>query len=321
MNKCVINRRHLSLVTVTLTICLLGIFSAQGQYRMNFGLSRQQPEQTLPTGKAPTQKAVLLPRKVQPGTADPMGNCMYSLNNGWEITGNMNHMLGGASVFDETYDSRGWYDAVVPGTVLTSLVAAGVYPDPYFGLNNLAIPDSLCRKDWWYRTTFETPSEEKDKLAWLSFEGINYKARVWLNGSMIGEIHGAFSRGKFKVTELLKQKGRNVLVVQILPPHNPGIPHEQSARSGMGPNGGQLALDGPTFISSEGWDWVPGIRDRNMGIWQDVRLCFTGSITASDPQIITDLPLPDTSSALGIFPFFPIAGTSWHFPFWSYSNP
>jgi hypothetical protein len=34
-----------------------------------------------------------------------------------------------------------------------------------------------------------------------------------------------------------------------------------------------------------------------MGIWQDVSLSFTGSVTASDPQIITDLPLPDTTSA------------------------
>lgn len=25
-------------------------------------------------------------------------------------------------------------------------------------------------------------------------------------------------------------------------------------------------MDGPTFISSEGWDWIPGIRDRNIGI-------------------------------------------------------
>lgn len=89
----------------------------------------------------------------------------------------------------------------------------------------------------------------------------------------------------------------NVLAVKIYPPYNPGIPHEQSKAAGRGPNGGQLCLDGPTFISSEGWDWIPGIRDRNIGIWQDVTLAYTGDVTLAYPQVVTDLPLPDTSSA------------------------
>ena len=58
-----------------------------------------------------------------------------------------------------------------------------------------------------------------------------------------------------------------------------------------------VVISTPTFISSEGWDWIPGIRDRNIGIWQDVTLEFTGDVTLADPQVITDLPLPDTSYA------------------------
>jgi hypothetical protein len=267
------------------------------QYRMNFGLTRMQPDSTIPKGIGALHSPVKKEKVNVQGKLLAEGHCVYRINTGWEITDGMAHLIGHQSVFDENYNTNGWYNAVVPGTVLTSLVAAGVYPDPYFGLNNLAIPDSLCRKDWWYRTTFESPASERGKMAWLCFEGINYKAKIWLNGKLLGEIHGAFNRGKFAVKDVLKESGKNVLLVQVLPPNNPGIPHEQSARSGMGPNGGQLAMDGPTFISSEGWDWVPGIRDRNMGIWQDVKLCFTGNVTAADPQIISDLPLPDTSSA------------------------
>lgn len=59
----------------------------------------------------------------------------------------------------------------------------------------------------------------------------------------------------------------------------------------------QLCLDGPTFISSEGWDWVPGIRDRNIGIWQDVHLRFTNGIRLHDTQVVTHLALPDTTVA------------------------
>ena len=32
--------------------------------------------------------------------------------------------------------TEGWLPAVVPGTVLNSLVHDGVYPEPYYGLNN-----------------------------------------------------------------------------------------------------------------------------------------------------------------------------------------
>jgi len=277
-----------------LLLCRSGLVA---QKQLNFGLTRPQPAATLPKGKAPFQKPVEKPRSGQAGKATPSGKSVYTLSSGWELTDDVTYLLDNAPVFSENINSTGWHDAVVPGTVLTSLVAAGKFPDPYFGLNNLSITDSLCRKDWWYRTTFDSPAEERGKLAWLCFNGINYKARIWLNGKYLGDIKGAFTRGIFRVTDYLKTKGRNVLLVQILPPDNPGIPNEQSALSGMGKNGGQHTMDGPTFFATEGWDWIPGIRDRDMGIWQDVQLYYTGEVTFSDPQVITDLPLPDTSSA------------------------
>ena len=63
-----------------------------------------------------------------------------------------------------------------------------------------------------------------------------------------------------------------MIAVRVSPPPHPGIPHEESIAAGPGENGGWVALDGPTFAASEGWDWIPGIRDRNTGIWQDVEL-------------------------------------------------
>jgi len=47
--------------------------------------------------------------------------------------------------------------AMVPGAVLTTLVTRGFYPDPSCGLNNLAIPETLSREDW-YRTSFDLPA-------------------------------------------------------------------------------------------------------------------------------------------------------------------
>jgi Exo-beta-D-glucosaminidase Ig-fold domain/Glycosyl hydrolases family 2/Glycosyl hydrolases family 2, sugar binding domain/Glycosyl hydrolases family 2, TIM barrel domain len=281
--------------------CTFGSNYAFAQKQLNFGLTKPQPFESLPKGKEPLQQAEKKPRSGQAGKAILKGNSLYAIDNGWELTDDVTKIITTSGLFNEQVNTKGWNDAVVPGTILTSLVAAGVYPDPYFGLNNLAITDSLCRKEWWYRTTFETPGGENDKLAWLTFNAINYKSRVWINGHYLGEMSGAFIRGMFRVDAYLKKSGKNVLLVQILPPNNPGIPDEQSAVSGMGKNGGVHTMDGPVFFSTEGWDWIPGIRDRNMGIWQDVTLHFTGNVTSADPQVITNLPLPDTTTATVAF--------------------
>ncbi len=268
-----------------------------GQGKTNFGLTRPQPDASLPVGisklDVPAKKGKL--PAISKLIKNDQGN--YQLNNGWELADGNTVTANEQSIFSANYNSNKWYNAVVPGTVLTTLVQQGVYPDPYIGLNNMAIPEDLCRKDWWYRISFSAPSEDVNKIAWLQLNGINYKADIWLNGKLIGSMKGAFVSGNFNVTGIIQKDKKNILAVHIYPPPNPGIPHEQSKLAGMGPNGGQLALDGPTFISSEGWDWVPGIRDRNIGIWQDVQLHYTKAVTLSNPQVITDLPLPDTSSA------------------------
>ena len=282
-----------SLIALVLFTSLTGTVSAQ--YRQNFGLVRHQPDSTLPRGKAPFDIPVRKAKASVSSAPTAIGTGEYLLNRGWEMADVLTALKG--QVLSDGLDTKDWYDATVPGTVLTTLVDQGVYPDPYMGLNNMAIPDTLCRQDWWYRLSFHTPEPTAGKHAWLHFDGINYKAIFFLNGKLLGQTQGAFRRTRFDVTGHLRPDGRNILVVHILPPPNPGIPHEQSFLAGMGPNGGQLALDGPTFISSEGWDWVPGIRDRNIGIWQDVRLRYTGDVAIIDPQVVTDLPLPDTTRA------------------------
>ena len=88
-----------------------------------------------------------------------------------------------------------------------------------------------------------------------------------------------------------------MVAVRVSPPPHPGIPHEQSIRAGTGLNGGQLAIDGPTFVATEGWDWIPGIRDRNTGLWRPVELIAHGDVEIGDAKIVTDLPLPRIDSA------------------------
>lgn len=279
-------------ITLFTLLLLLPAFAAA---QLNFGLSSPQPESNLPKSKAPRPTCERKAFVTEQSSLVPTAEGNFAIEGGWQMIEDATLTDEGITVWD-TATTKGWYNATVPGTVLTTLVEQGVYPDPYYGLNNLYIPESLCRQDWWYRVSFESPETSLGEQYTLLFNGINYKAQVWLNGEYLGNIAGAFTRATFPISHLLRQDGQNTLVVKIIPPHNPGIPHEQEFNS-AGPNGGVLCLDGPTFICSEGWDWVPGIRDRNIGIWQSVELQRSGSVHLSDPHIITDLPLPDTSSA------------------------
>jgi hypothetical protein len=193
----------------------------------------------------------------------------------------------------------GWYKATVPGTVLTTLVNNGVYPEPLYGENNRPdkIPESLCRTSYWYRTDVAVPADYAGKRMWLNFEGINYTADVWVNGKRAGTVKGAFARGIFDVTDLVQAGQTAAIAVRINPPPHPGNPQEQTVALGTGGNGGALMQDGPTFGCTVGWDWIPAIRDRDMGIWQKVTLSTTGPVRIDDPSVSSDLPLPRTDAA------------------------
>lgn len=277
---------------LALLILSIGIVVNLFSQEYNFGLHERQ--KMLPKGKAPIVSSIPKMRIEKQGKLTLDKDNEYIISEGWDMIEAWKTVS--QPILDADCDLKDWYNATVPGTVLTTLVDQGVYPDPYIGLNNMQIPDTLCRMDWWYRVKFNLPDDFKQKeFAQVLFNGINYKAQIWLNGVCIGSMKGAFKRGIFDVGHLLKGKD-NVLAVQIFPPDNPGIPHEANMED-FGPNGGAMCLDGPTFIATEGWDWMPAIRDRSIGIWQDVRLCAGGPVLIEDPQVITDLPLPDTTSA------------------------
>src|ERR1700728_1427451 len=221
------------------------------------------------------------------------------LSSGWQLQSAAKISQGGMEISSAGFHPDGWDAATVPGTVLTSLVNDGIYPEPLYGENNRPdkIPEGLSRTAYWYRTTFKAPGEYRGKKIWLNFDGINYCAEVWVNGDRAGSIRGAFTRGLFDVTAMVKPGQEAVLAVLIKPQPHPGTPHEHTLANGMGSNGGITAIDGPTFLCSMGWDWIPAIRDRDSGIWQKVFLSATGPVVIKDTLVTTKLPLPDLSSA------------------------
>ena len=215
-----------------------------------------------------------------------------SLRDGWAIQSSAEVAASGDAISTESYSTSAWYPATLPSTVIATLVRQRVFADPYVGTNlreipgttyaagtnfsNLAMPPgSPFRVPWWFRTKFPVPQDYAGKTVWLHFDGINYRASVWLNGRQIAtpdKMVGAWRVFDFDVTRLVTPGEPATLAVEIWPPQ----PDD-------------LAI---TFV-----DWNPLPADKDMGIWRDVSLTATGPVALRYPQVISKLDLPSLDKA------------------------
>ena len=170
--------------------------------------------------------------------------------------------------------------------MLTSYYNAGAIPDPNYGDNQLAISDSFFYADFWYRNEFTIPAPAPGQHVWLNFDGINWKAEVFFNGEKLGRIEGGFMRGRFDVTGLVQARREERLAVRVEKNATPGSVKEKTFDN-PDKNGGALGADNPTYHASIGWDWIPTIRGRDTGIWNNVYLTTTGPVTVEDPFVIS----------------------------------
>ena len=203
------------------------------------------------------------------------------LHNGWTVQTSRKIQATGDVISTPKFQTKGWYRTSVPMTVLAVQVAAGEFPDPYYGMNLRKIPgvaaykigetfsdkpipdDSPYAVSWWYRTEFPTPANHRH--VGLHFDGINNRANVWVNGKKIADakdVAGAYRTFEFDITPELAKTGRNVLAVEVF----------AQTLNDLGVN----------------WaDWNPTPPDKNMGLWQDVYLTTSGPVEIRYPAVVT----------------------------------
>lgn len=220
---------------------------------------------------------------------EPMADGTQYLRGGnWRLQRASEVTQDGTLISSPDFDAQSWLPAKVPGTVLTSYLSAGAIPDPNYGDQQLLISDSYFYSDFWYRNAFKIPAAQKGKTTWLNFDAINWKAEIWFNGRYLGRINGAFTRGSFDITPFANYGAENHLAVLICKNNNPG-PVTLQTKESPGSNGGILGADNPSLHASVGWDWVPTIRGRNIGIYNDVYLSYTQDVRILNPWIVTEL--------------------------------
>lgn len=204
------------------------------------------------------------------------------LADGWRIESSAKAGAAGDAVSRAGFDASSWTPARVPATVIAAQVAAGKFGDPFAGMNLRAIPgtsypvsenfanlpipaDSPYASSWWYRTEFASPPAAPGGRVWLRFDGINYRANVWLNGRELADaadVAGTYRTYAFDVTDALARGGANALAVEV-----------------FAPTERDLAI---TWV-----DWNPMPADKGMGVWRPVYLTTSGPVTVEHPTVET----------------------------------
>ena len=210
-----------------------------------------------------------------------------TLASGWLARAKADVTVDGTVITSPSYRVEGWLDAVVPGSVLATLVKNNKAPDPYYGINSCSINDigkyGVGLYTYWFYNAFNLPAPGPGRRVELRFDGINYGASVYLNGRKLGETAGMFLRHVFDITAFVIA-GENRLAVLVTPPDPPGlIDGNGGAR---GPNIGESVV----ARYPVGWDWVTSMPDRSTGIWDRVSVYFSGPVTIGDPHVITRVP-------------------------------
>jgi len=219
---------------------------------------------------------------------------MYKILEDFKLRKPDGAVLFGEDVCAENYDLSGWIDTKIPMSVVASLYEANEIGDVYFGKKmydldgfkkeakdhfawNPMSNDSPYRNPIWYRCEFENSDADEERRLWLKFNGINFRAEIWLNGKRIASEIG--SGGPYEiydidVTEWICRRDKNILAVKVTAQRHDEL--------------------GLTFV-----DWLPTPPDDSAGIWQKVEFYSTGAVAIKDtfvnPVLSDDLRSADVN--------------------------
>ena len=217
------------------------------------------------------------------------------LHKDWQVQSACEDKAGGQKISSAGFEAGGWHRAEIPATVVGVLVTDKTYPDPDYGTNlknfpgfyssenkifsNVDMPaDSPFACSWWFRTEFTAPAGGAGKTNWLHFNGINYRANIWLNGQKVADakdVAGTYRTFEFNVTKFLKRGGRNALAVEVFAPGKDDL--------------------GITLV-----DWNPTPPDKDMGIWKEVFLSQSAAVAVRNPFVSSKLGANHKSAALTV---------------------
>ena len=188
-----------------------------------------------------------------------------------------------------------WYPASVPGFIHTDLIANGIIPDPYYGINEDSVRwvgDSV----WYYGTTIRKSDLPNGDTLWLVFEGLAGQAILVINGELIGDPDNMFCRYIYPITDFLLGMDDSILSIGLSfwPTSNALFSTLDEETCELLPSDsvkeayyGIPLPDRRAFTRiapyQQGWDWGPTLP--TCGIWKPVYITNQRPNTLNTPKI------------------------------------
>lgn len=209
----------------------------------------------------------------------------------WEVKPQADVTNSGIEISTPGFKFSDFVKGVVPGTIFTAYVEAGLVPDPNYADNIWKVDEALFNRPFWYRTEFELPASYKNgQHVWLHFDNTNRYADFYFNGVKLSgtktstkDVSGHMLRTKYDVTHLIRP-GKNAIAVLIT---DADQKKTRTAKESFG------VAASPTYMSAAGWDWMPYVPGRLAGITGKVYIRITGDVVMEDPWIRSELESND----------------------------
>jgi len=160
-----------------------------------------------------------------------------------------------------------WYNATVPGSVISALLNEGVIADPFYRANDEDAENILSRDYEFYRDIHIEKNMLYSDIINLCCEGLDTIAELYLNNQLIGSSDNMHRTYKFDIRDIAVE-GENQLLIKFRSPA--GKAEEDYQKNPVW--GTPDAIRGFSHTRKAhymyGWDWGPKIPD--MGIWRDI---------------------------------------------------
>lgn len=221
----------------------------------------------------------------------PLNRRLASLTDDWHIVGRDPSVGFTERLYaDDTAIPDDAVAAAVPTTVRNALLRAGRIDDPYEGLNSLETK-WVEDKEWWFLRDFAAPGLQDGERLFLRFEGITYRAEVWVNGLQAGYIEGMFREDRIEITPYVRAGESNRLALRIRAQENARLDDDGS------PVRATIRSQAPVMQCTYYWNWCPHMVP--IGIWQPVHLEVESARVRLADQRVHTLRIAKTDASDG----------------------
>jgi hypothetical protein len=121
-----------------------------------------------------------------------------NLSGEWSFQADRHNEGAAAGWFADGYDVKSWRRVAVP----VAFDNCGPDMDRYIGVG-------------WFSKHVRVPESFRGRRIVLHFEGINYNAKVWVNGKRVGENHDAFLPFTLPINDAVKIGAENKITLRV----------------------------------------------------------------------------------------------------------